>query len=187
MFNFPFDVTIWGTVSDWVLTIATIVTLYFIYRTFQSQLIVQKSQLDLTQIEIDKYVKEDRPIFILKEYAFYHLESRNEDPNLIIHLKKVGNLQALNLNVRAMPFCDIEILTEDVDCISQDVTVMYFFRKKQSNFKDLKFLSMIFFKDRYDNNYRQVFTLIQEDDQIKGYLSSLSINDKVSHIFNENS
>lgn len=47
----PFQSDVWGTVSDWVMILVTIVTAYFLYKTLQSQKDVQGTQNKLLQIE----------------------------------------------------------------------------------------------------------------------------------------
>lgn len=183
MFGFSFDPTVWGTVSDWVQIGATIVSLYLIYRTLKSQLVVQKTQLDLTQIEVDKYLKDDKPYFILEEFDFSHLIPIQDDPNIVIRLTKWGNLEALAFRPTVTPPCNIEVLTESQEKISSSITIMYFFKNDQSSLEEVRFVSMLFYKDRYGNNYRQVFTVYRENNEMKGHLSSPSINDRASDIF----
>jgi len=59
----PFSSDVWGTVSDWIYIIVTATTLYFIYRTFRSQLEVQRMQLKITNIENERYRHETLPVF----------------------------------------------------------------------------------------------------------------------------
>lgn len=59
----PFSPEVWGSVSDWIYIIVTTATLYFIYRTFRSQLQVQQMQLKITTIENERYRLENLPIF----------------------------------------------------------------------------------------------------------------------------
>lgn len=54
---------VWGTVSDWVYIVVTTATLYFIYRTFRSQIEVQRMQLKMTSIENERYRVESLPVF----------------------------------------------------------------------------------------------------------------------------
>lgn len=47
----PFLSEVWGTVSDWVLVILTALTALAIWRTLESQRIVQKDQAEITRIQ----------------------------------------------------------------------------------------------------------------------------------------
>jgi len=49
------DPAIWGTVSDWLIIILTLLTAIFIYKTLKSQYEVQKMQLEITNIELHKF------------------------------------------------------------------------------------------------------------------------------------
>jgi hypothetical protein len=60
------DASVWGTVSDWVMIAVTTGTLYFILRTFRSQLKVQQLQQQYTNIENEKFRLEVVPSFDLK-------------------------------------------------------------------------------------------------------------------------
>jgi|GEM_PF-4439396 len=62
----PFQSEIWGTVSDWVMIFVTMVTAYYLYRTLQSQKIVQEAQSQITIIENERYRNEHLPVFDLK-------------------------------------------------------------------------------------------------------------------------
>ncbi|WDF57210.1 hypothetical protein [Mucilaginibacter sp. KACC 22063] len=75
----PFSPDVWGSVSDWVYIIVTTATLYFIYRTFRSQLEVQRMQLRITDIENERYRQETLPVF----YAEILEDQPNQpsDPN----------------------------------------------------------------------------------------------------------
>lgn len=59
----PFSPEVWGSVSDWAYIVVTTTTLYFIYRTFRSQLEVQRMQLKITNIENERYRVESLPVF----------------------------------------------------------------------------------------------------------------------------
>lgn len=59
----PLSPEVWGSVSDWVNITVTAVTLYFIYRTFKSQMEVQQMQLKVINIENERFRKESVPVF----------------------------------------------------------------------------------------------------------------------------
>lgn len=52
----PFNVEIWGTVSDWCIVIVTIITAYSIWRTLHEQVIISK-------VSINKDKRDIRPEF----------------------------------------------------------------------------------------------------------------------------
>lgn len=178
----PFSSEVWGSVSDWVLTLATIITLYFIYRTFQSQLIVQKSQLDLTQIEIDRFLAENRPSFVVTEVYAGSFQKDVDSPNLVFHLKKFGEVDALLF--KAIPDKDFtcELLSSNTIKNGDEITVMFF--RKEGKPTDLnKFHAFLLYKDRYNTQYRQVLGLIVETNKsIRPTISSVSINDRFSEL-----
>lgn len=59
----PLSPEVWGSVSDWLNITVTAITLYFIYRTFRSQVEVQQMQLKVTNIENERFRKECLPVF----------------------------------------------------------------------------------------------------------------------------
>jgi hypothetical protein len=61
----PFDANVWGTVSDVFIVIVTAITAVYLYRTLKSQILVQKMQQSLTDIENERYRVEYKPVFEL--------------------------------------------------------------------------------------------------------------------------
>jgi hypothetical protein len=59
----PFQSEVWGTVSDWLMILVTIVTAYYLYQTLKSQKIVQEAQSRITIIENERYRHEHFPLF----------------------------------------------------------------------------------------------------------------------------
>jgi len=53
-----FDPTVWGTVSDWIVAMATIFSLFFLIMTLRSQISVQKMQIKLLNIENARFLKD---------------------------------------------------------------------------------------------------------------------------------
>ncbi|MDB5129414.1 MAG: hypothetical protein JWQ85_3646, partial [Mucilaginibacter sp.] len=47
----PCEATVLGTVPDWIIAFTTIVTAFFLIKTFRSQKEVQKMQQSITDIE----------------------------------------------------------------------------------------------------------------------------------------
>lgn len=58
---FKFNPEEFGTVSDWVMVIVTLVTAVFLYQTLRSQMTVQRDQNRISKIEELKYIREIRP------------------------------------------------------------------------------------------------------------------------------
>jgi hypothetical protein len=65
------DPNVWGTVSDWTMVVVTIVTLFFLYKTFESQMDVQKMQSELFRIESVRFRESIKPVlkYLLSKYA----------------------------------------------------------------------------------------------------------------------
>jgi len=59
----PFDSDVWGTVSDWIILLVTIITGLLIWFTLKSQMEVQKIQLGLAVIENEVYRRSKLPQF----------------------------------------------------------------------------------------------------------------------------
>jgi hypothetical protein len=62
----PFQADVWGTVSDWMIFLATSCTGLFIYFTLRSQTKVQNLQQELLIIEKGRYRKQFEPEFIVE-------------------------------------------------------------------------------------------------------------------------
>jgi|GEM_PF-4146365 len=154
IFNYTFDVAVWGTVSDWVGVIATIIGLIYIVRTFRSQIEVQQSQIALLQIETDRFVDEKKPHFELTDLEFSGDQLNRDNPNFIANLRKVGQMDALELRIAAHGF-DIENLSS-LDAYKEHEILSILYYKKVAEKPIRTFHSFITFKDRYGNNYRQV-------------------------------
>lgn len=183
LFQFPFISDVWGTASDWVTTIAAIVTLYYIVRTFQSQLIVQKSQVELTKVEVDRFIYENKPIFKLFEFDFSGLLIDENSPNFVFHLQKKGQLDALGLKVFPSKDFYCEILAGGDNIKANEEITLMFFLKNRMRIDDLRFNAFILFKDRYGNNYRQVLNAFPTSDNVMdSTISELSINDRFGEI-----
>ena len=84
LFEFPFDVTIWGTVSDWLIVTTTIITGYFLVKTFQAQKIA-------TEIAHLTYRKSNMPFLIL--------ESPTLDPENNTLVMRVKNNTMYNIDI----------------------------------------------------------------------------------------
>ncbi len=61
----PFDATIWGTVSDWISILVTVIAAIFIFKTLKSQIVVQKLQERVTEIEHNGHIRSIKPKFDL--------------------------------------------------------------------------------------------------------------------------
>jgi hypothetical protein len=61
----PFQAEVWGTYSDWIMVLVTIVTAIFLWRTLNSQMIVQKLQQQTTNIENERFRLEVKPNFTM--------------------------------------------------------------------------------------------------------------------------
>lgn len=154
LLNYPFNVNVWGTVSDWVTVIATVIGLIYIIRTFRSQIEVQQSQIALLQIETDRFVDEKKPHFELAKIDFTGEQVDVDKPNFITELKKAGQLDALELKIAAHGF-EIENLSPSDIHKEHDILIILYY-KKVAETPVRAFHSFITYKDRYGNHYRQV-------------------------------
>lgn len=60
---FYFSSEVWGTVSDWVMIAVTAITLYYLRKTLQSQLEVQRTQTQLAEYEKHRFLLSIKPTF----------------------------------------------------------------------------------------------------------------------------
>lgn len=88
-----FDPEVWGTVSDWAILLATLITARYLWKTLQSQIEIQKLQLKVTRIENDKYMKEHTPSFVFDLVSRKLTPQENHmDAWFIINCKLSNNL-----------------------------------------------------------------------------------------------
>ena len=80
----PFNVEVWGSVSDWSLVIVTIITAYFIWKTLHEQVIINK-------VSINKDRRDVRPEFKIiydsEDLTFKLYVTNATAINVIIHNK----------------------------------------------------------------------------------------------------
>lgn len=95
-----FTTETWGSVSDWVMIIVTIITIYFLSRTLSSQLKVQELQIKLFQMERVRLSEELRPKL---EYSILSMEiTPNKKATLVsIRVGNVGTKTARNIVIKA--------------------------------------------------------------------------------------
>ncbi len=72
----PFDVSVWGTVGDWVMIFATAITAYYLWKTLKSQHLVQKLQEQVTRFEAMRFENDFMPKFTLT--------AENENPTYLL-------------------------------------------------------------------------------------------------------
>jgi hypothetical protein len=156
LFKFPFQASVWGTAADWLIVATTILGLIYIIRTFRSQIEVQQSQIALLQIETDKFVEEKKPSFELIEFDFSGEQIDPENPNIMVELRKTGQLDALELKVSAPRYKIENVGAMDVYREHERLTLLYYNRDGQTTADH--FHSFITFSDRYGNRYRQVIS-----------------------------
>jgi hypothetical protein len=146
---------------------------------------VQRSQIELLQIEIDRFLKESRPFFTLQGYHFHNLIKEEDTPNIVFHLKQQGDIELVNLKIFPMPGYDFELISEYSDKVrfNDTITIMFFVKK---DLQKVDFHSFLIFEDRYKNKYRQVLNVYSGlEGDIKADVSALSINDSITETFNE--
>jgi len=154
IFKFPFQADVWGTAADWVIVVTTILGLIYIIRTFRSQIEVQQSQIALLQIETDRFVDEKKPCFELLEFEFSGEQLDPENPNIMVELRKTGQLDALELKISAPRYKIENMGNMDIYREHERVTLLYFNKDEQTTAEN--FHSFVTYGDRYGNRYRQV-------------------------------
>jgi len=156
LFSFPFQASVWGTVAEWTTVIATAVGLFYIIKTFNSQVEVQQSQIALLQIETDKFVDEKKPSFVLSEFDFSRENIDSENPDIMVELRKIGQPDALDIKVSA-PKYRIENVGE-MNVYREHDNLMLLFYSVDGQSTTKSFHAFITSRDRYGNRYRQVST-----------------------------
>jgi len=68
LFEYPFYAEVWGTVSDWMMVIVTLVTAIFLYLTLKSQNIVQIMQQKQFEMELFKHRQSIKPYLTFTSY-----------------------------------------------------------------------------------------------------------------------
>ena len=97
-----FDVNILGTIPDWCMVLVTTITAIYLYKTFQSQKEVQKTQTELYKIESLRFRESIKPILNYKvsEIKFHPsekdksiltIEVTNETDSLALEIFSVHN------------------------------------------------------------------------------------------------
>lgn len=137
----PFAADVWGTVSDWAMVVVTIVTAYFIWRTLNSQVAVQKAQSEMLKIEMNRRIAEIKPSF-----SFVSLEeSKFESDKLFLKLNK-NDVYVANVHL------SFTIFSSNVSGASQKKSLSN--AEVQSN--DLRFT---FVKGKINLNYNSLIIL----------------------------
>lgn len=67
MLQFPYPSSICGTFADWIIILVTSLMDWFLLKTFQSQVSIQKMQQNHHDIEYYKHKKSIMPRFEIKE------------------------------------------------------------------------------------------------------------------------
>ncbi len=176
----PFDASVWGTVSDWVMVSVTILTAIFLIRTFKSQKKVQIMQQSITDIENERYRIEYRPKF---EIIPLKIESRKEGERVrsVIHFKlKLIENEAKNVEViDKLGTYSIEKISISKNSIGQHMPISIIHSKSEY---DLHFIGLtnttlfeieggyfffsLNFKDSIGNIYTQSFTISFKDTDV---------------------
>lgn len=95
----PFNAEVWGTFSDWIMVVVTGATAFLLYKTFKSQIAVQKSQQKITDIEGERFRVEYKPVF---ELVFQPIVNKPFDTYVrsYVHLKMtISNRDCKNFEV----------------------------------------------------------------------------------------
>lgn len=88
----PFNADVWGTVSDWVMTVVTAITAIFLWLTLKSQSQVQKDQQEITKIEQFNHRRQLLPSFNLEAFTHEKADNQKEFTRVMFTLKVLNNL-----------------------------------------------------------------------------------------------
>jgi hypothetical protein len=115
MLSINFDSNTWGTVSDWVIAISTVFSLYFLIRTLRSQLKVQKLQLKSVNIENARFLKDQNltlPIDIKSCQPYKLGEVSFRVQFILLIVVENANFKKMNLSFDREVILGAGILTE---------------------------------------------------------------------------
>jgi len=170
----PFNAEVWGTVSDWVVVAVTTTTAFFIYRTFRSQISVQRNQQYITDIEGERFRIEYKPKLQLGvQEVINKTEGASVKSNIRVFLSIVEK-DCKNLNIETPPNTStVESVSISKDGIGLSSSIDYVYAPNNYNlhFK-VSSIAAIFpyeggslffflhFEDIIGNRYRQEYRYI---------------------------
>ncbi len=95
----PFNSDVWGSVSDWLMLGATVLTAIYLIRTFKSQEDVQRQQQTITNIEINRHRLEILPRFEVDLKNFSDADNPIEEDGdmLMIHIDLIFDVVDPNI------------------------------------------------------------------------------------------
>lgn len=153
--NYPHDSEVWGSVSDWAMVLVTAVTAYFIWKTLNSQMDVQKVQNEMLKIEIDRRANEIMPVF---EFGGIQVHPYYPE-KYILYLNK-NNAYAygveLTLEIIHPTIKDIKIKNTFDDNSMLRGSCSFTFENKGLELGEISMFSIdLNFRDVYGNTYDQ--------------------------------
>lgn len=169
LFVFPFDVRVWGGVSDWVMICVTGLTAFLLYRTLKSQTAIQKMQQRITNIEDFKFRRELMPVFDIKGVppiyfgdrisTKYHILARNNvAKNIIIRCEsKYSKLVVTN------SWNQKDVKPDNVINFHHDIP------KENDKQQSFEIRIYITFEDIAQNRYFQYAEIIKPDRPTQSY------------------
>jgi len=95
----PFNPNVWGNVADWMMVIVTAITLFFIYKTLESQKDVQKTNNRLLEIETNRHKYEVQPKFKFSSTPTEKINGEYIELYYKIELTNTSNFEARNFKV----------------------------------------------------------------------------------------
>lgn len=155
---FFFSAEIWGTVSDWVMIVVTGISLYFLWKTLQSQLEVQSTQTSLAEYEKYKFLLLIKPTF--------NTTVEWEDDYLIVQ-HHCTNATAKNtfITIQGSDTYHFILNYTSKDIIETNMALLSHVNiERQGKFPIL--LMTIYFQDILENCYKQVTTLLYQIGEI---------------------
>lgn len=96
----PLDPDVYGSFSDWAMVVVTAVTAYFIWKTLNSQMALQKDQSEIVKIETSRRIAEITPDFNFFRFG-NEIILRDVFPNALT-LELSGTKPAINIEVNLL-------------------------------------------------------------------------------------
>jgi len=119
LFKYPFIPDVWGTVSDWVMVIVTIVTAIYLIKTFKSQKRVQEIQQKQFDLERARFAEGYKPIF---EY----LNVPKKESSIRSNLKKIIKVKNLSKHLAKNVFISVKKGKEFIKEITSIIDIPMF-------------------------------------------------------------
>lgn len=162
-----FSAEVWGTVSDWIMIIATVATLIYLRETLQSQKEVMKLQLKETRISNEIYRKENLPVFEINVKNLNTSVKANVVTTVITLYLKLQNTYCRNAII-IVASTNSELNFRDEDIFSKEVV-------EEDSINQIEVTSIATFEEFNNGGIFVIMTLNYEDPVANKYSHSCKI------------